>query len=686
MGFAAEIKDFLNAWQAGEKINASQTDREYKLTQQDALKQKTLRDNDPETLALADKTARARLGLINAQTGASGASTSLTNERRNALRLQQDLIRKQAAQPAGGSGLLPGGSGGGALPLNNTMTLGDDEPVAEYADGGAVPARYAGRAYPDTDDNMFFADGVDEKVIRAKRKIRDQTGISIYGDNTARARRATQELADDIRGHKSYEDGGLVPEEDDVDEVFPGGSQAEPLTPEGALPIGGGAPTDISSQSRQRGPNLDGIVSPQLVRDATKNGLAWGANAFGLGKVGGIRTNQQKLAAQQFAQGRGGLTDEEMAAAKKAVDPQGKLSEAQRNMAALGSVYQYQMNKGNPEGAQRVAFQMLQHYRVASQRYAAIAAQAANSGDLDLATKAAVKAYANIPDGRDVEIFKDDDGKLNFSYTDATTGKTIAKGLLTPQQLASSAMGLAQGGFDKALLIAAGAAEKAQGGGKGTGALKTSDRKNLGEMAAEPVAKFEEEYKSKIEKDKNLKPLDPGYLDNLRDATQHILSDNPKTTPREAFKAAQALYTLDKTDPKKVNFKIEKDENEEGMNVIKLNSGHKMRLSDDQLEPILLDRAARLKAREAEEDTAKKEKDKPGALSRAGGAISDIATGVGNIAGDAGKAVSAVGDVISGALPLGLKKYAQNSVDRLPSPGALANPNLPPDENYQPPI
>lgn len=609
MGFAAEMKDFLNAWQAGEKINASQTDREYKLVQQDALKKKTDRDNDPDTLALQDKMMRAKLRQTESATGATGANTAYINERRKALQLQQDLVRRQGAIPAG-SNLYEGFDGTTRPTFGGTGPIGsEDLPTPAYADGGMVEEE------PDVEPDA------------------------------------------------------------DVDDT--------PAV--GALPMGGGTPTDISAQSRQRGPNLDGIVSPQLVRDATKHGLAWGANAFGLGKVGGIRTNQQKLAAQQFAQGRGGLTDEEMAAAKKAIDPQGRLSEAQRNIAALGSVYQFQMNKGNPEGAQRIAFQMLQHYRVAAQRYAAIAAQAANSGDLDLATKAAVKAYANIPDGRDIEIFKDEDGKLNFSYTDATTGKTIAKGLVTPQQLASSAMGIAQGGFDKALLTAAGAAEKAQGGDKGKGALKISDRAKLGEMAADPVAKFEEEYKVKAEKDK-LPALDPEYLNNLRDATQHILSDNPKTTPREAFKAAQALYTLDKDDPGKTNFKITKDENEEGMNLIKLNSGHKLRLSDDQLEPILLDRAARLKARDAKDDAEEDAKDGTGSLSRVGGAISDIATGVGNVARDAGKAVGAVGDVVSGALPLGLKKYVGNSVDRLPSPGALANPNLPPDENYQPPI
>lgn len=559
MGFAAEIKDFLSAWQAGEKINASQTDREYKLVQQDALKKKTDRDNDPDTLALQDKMMRAKLRQTESATGATGANTAYINERRKALQLQQDLVRRQGAIPAG-SNLYEGFDGTTRPTFGGTGPIGsEDLPTPAYADGGMVEEE------PDVEPDA------------------------------------------------------------DVDDT--------PAV--GALPMGGGTPADISAQSRQRGPNLDGIVSPQLVRDATKHGLAWGANAFGLGKVGGIRTNQQKLAAQQFAQGRGGLTDEEMAAAKKAIDPQGRLSEAQRNIAALGSVYQFQMNKGNPEGAQRIAFQMLQHYRVAAQRYAAIAAQAANSGDLDLATKAAVKAYANIPDGRDIEIFKDEDGKLNFSYTDATTGKTIAKGLVTPQQLASSAMGIAQGGFDKALLIAAGAAEKAQGGGKGAGALKTSDRKDLGEMAAGPVAKFEEEYKAKVEKDKNLKPLDPEYLDNLRDATQHILSDNPKTTPREAFKAAAQLYNVDEKDAKKTTFKITKDEDNEGLNKIKFNSGHSISLSDDQLEPILMARAAKIKAQE--DQATKAAKEGPSTMSRIGA----LGSAIGDAAGDVWSAIKA---------------------------------------------
>jgi len=139
----------------------------------------------------------------------------------------------------------------------------------------------------------------------------------------------------------------------------------------------------------------------------------------------------------------------ELDAVKKAVDPEGKMTDAQRNMFALGHIYHFQLGKGNSEGVARVALQLLQLYRLETIRYASIAAHAAQEGDLDPAARAAVKAYANIPDGRDIAVYKDEDGKLNYSYTDASTGKTIAKGLLTPQQLAAQATGIAPAVFEK---------------------------------------------------------------------------------------------------------------------------------------------------------------------------------------------------------------------------------------------
>lgn len=602
MGFAQEIKDFLGAWQQGEKINASRTDREYKDALTDAQKKKTERDNDPDTLALQDKQARANLAKTQAGIGAIGASTGLTNERVKALRLQQKLIQDQ--QNAG-SGLLPPG-GAGALPAQSNA-------------GGAIPMA------PSTIDT-----------------------------------------------EPQYADGGLVePDEDDTE------TESEPLPSEGAIPATPAVqpPTDVSARSRAPG-GLEGVVSPALVADATKAGLTFGANALGLSRTGGVQTPQQARAAQMYLRGAGGLTDAEMEAAKKAVDPDGKLTEAQRNVAALGSVYQYQLNKGNPEGAQKIAFQMLQHYRAMSTRYAVIAAHAAKDGDLDTAAQAAVKSYANIPDGRDLEVHVNPDNpkQLVYSYTDSVTGNTIAKGLVTPQQLVASAMGMAQGGFDKAILMAAGAREDPKLKGKPP---SMADRKTTGTMAAEPIAAAKEAWQKKNPD----AAVDDDYWNNLGDATQHIMQQNPKSTPNEAFKAAQALYTLDKKDPAKTNFKIEKGD-EDGVNVVKLSTGHKFTLSDDQLEPILLARSAALKARGAKGAADEAEKKKPGIMDKVGavggaigGAISEAGSAAANIGGILGRgAVDAIPEGVKDAVDNGtwnLRQAARRGADAVSNKGAL---------------
>jgi hypothetical protein len=535
MSFSAEMKDFISAYNTGQKINASRTDQDYKDALTDAQKKKTERDNDPDTLELEDKQARAKLALTQAQIAHMGASTGLIGERRRQL---------AAGGAVGGSGLLP----------------------ATMAPGGAVAAPLTNTMQTDPD-------------------------VSAYAD------------------------GGLVPDDDDEDDATP---------QQGAVATAPQAQdTDVSARRRSDGTgggHLEGVISPQLVHDATRAGLEWGANAYGLTGTGAIRTPRQRAGALAFQQGHGALTDAEMQAAKKAVDPQGKLTDSQRNMAALGSVYQFWMNKGEPDRAQKVAFQMLQHYRVASERYAAIAAHAADAGNMDLATKAAVQSYANVPDGRDLQVFKDDDGNVNYSFTD-DKGNTVVKGVATPQQLASSAMGMASGGFDKAILMAAGAREKADG--KAPPVPKIAERDKLNEVAGAVVNKAKDDW---VAKNPKATP-DENYWGDAGDLTQHVMQNNPKATPREAFQSAQMLLTPDKSDPEKAPFTIELG-GDDGVHTVKFNNGLRAKLSDEELDHVMNLRAARIKTATDKINKDMEDSDKPGVVDKAKvliGAIKDAA-------------------------------------------------------------
>lgn len=437
----------------------------------------------------------------------------------------------------------------------------------------------------------------------------------------------------DTYGNILYADGGLVDDgEPDEDGVL---DTAE-------IPTPAGAPTDVSARSRQIATapptGLENVISPALGRDAVREGVTYGITKAGLHQQGAIRSPAAQRKAQLIAQGAGSLSEEELNAARKAVDPDGRMTESQRNMAALGSVYQFFANKGETEKAQRVAFQVIQSYRSASQRYAAIAAKAAESGNVDLATKAAIKAYANVPDGNDLSIQLMPDGQLKYHVT-GPDGKTIDGGLATPQQLAAAATGLTTGGFDKAILSAAGAADSggAVNAGKGgkSGAGKTqsgADKEKMSEQFDNEIKTARDAQNKKSGLANN--PETPGeadYYGDLKDTMTHLVQQNQHLTPREARMAAEQLIAPEAKakNPKSVPFKAEPLDG--GGYTIKFDKGgQSVKLDDEQFDAIINKRTARANSMLQAEEAAKSS----GGKSRTDEAIDglkQIASGVGNI-------------------------------------------------------
>lgn len=578
MSFSAEMKDFLNAYKTGQSINASRTDQDYKEEQTKAAKLKTERDNDPDTLQMAQDQAKATLDSTRQRMGLSAAARSDASKNSALSReiAQERLRQLKAGAVDAGSGVLP-----------PTMAS------PGVAPGGAAPVAPAQGALP-------------------------------IGPSTMDT------------GDEAYADGGLVPDDEEgEDAALP--DEAEPT--QGVLPTTAaaavGAPTDVSARARTP-KGVDGIISPQLVADAAHAGLTWGIEKAGLHPGGAIKTPAQVRKAQMIAQGAGGLTEPEMAAAKQAVDPDGKLTESQRNMAALGSVYQFWANKGEPDKARRVAFQMMQYYRGASQRYAAIAAHAAEGGNMDLATKAALKAYANVPDGKDLEIAPNPDGGLMYTYTNEK-GDVIAKGLATPQQLAASAMGLATGGFDRALMTAAGAQQDTGAVKKSGSTQSSSDRAKETETIGPEIEKLKADWQSK---NKGVAPDEERWAE-IGNAAQHIYQQNPKATPNEVARAAHAMLSMG-DDPEKPAFKIKPGEDGQPNTVDfgKL----KVQLDDQQLDSILNSRAQKVKAATDKINSDMEESDKPGFIDKASKAASNIG---GVLADDASKFAGEV----KGAIP-----------------------------------
>lgn len=638
MSFSAEMRDFLTAYKTGQSINASRTDQDYKEAKTEAEKLKTERDNDPETLALAKKQAQATLASTQARMSDAAARTGIASRTADASidaakalaeqrRMQAKVYEAAMAGGGGGSGLLPTQGGAvaqpGVLPVS-PPTIETDEDA--YAEGGRVPRAsedYFSAVPADEDGNdvsvareMQSQRGALDTEERASGRRFHDSGMRIPGRQKGRNDDYGARIGKPVR----YAAGGLVPDDEEA-EAVPDDEAAEG---EGVLPTS--SATDFSAQSRRTQPagpqmGINGIVSPQLVDDARKAGLMWGVQKAGLGQ-GAIRTPAAMLKAKQIAQGMGGMSEEEMQAAKQAVDPEGKLTDSQRNIAALGSVYQFWANKGEPDKAGRVAFQMLQYYRNASQRYAAIAAKAAEGGNMDLATKAALKAYANVPDSKDLEIVPNPDGGLMYTYTDAN-GDVINKGIATPQQLVASAMGLATGGFDKALMSAAGAAPAQgavpTGGGKTQSA---SDRATESQSIGGEIEKMKMDW---VKKNPN-QPANDEEWSEVGNVAQHIYQQNPKATANEVARAAYAML-VPTGDPEKAPFKVKPGE-EGKPSTVDFGGKLKVQLDDEQLESILNSRAARVKTAVDKINADMEESDKPGFVDKAVEAGKTIASGV----------------------------------------------------------
>lgn len=569
MGFSAEMKDFLLAYKTGQSINASRTNQDYIETRGQAVKEKAARDNDPETIQLAKDKARATLAATKQRmslgSAASGRAATLLDDRLKSSALRRQLLQVQLDQlnNPGGIGLGSDGyapsPGQGALPSVELNTGAD-----EYAEGGLV----------DDED-----DGLDEP-----------SGVL---DTSEEEEPAPMQMA----------------------VLAPPAAPAYPQGAVGAIPTAPQAPVATQAASRNRG--IEGVIAPALVEDARKQGMKFGIEKAGLHQSGAIRSPAALLKAKQIAAGMGGLSEPEMQAARQAVDPEGKLTDSQRNVAALGSVYQFYANKGQPEKAQKVAFQMLQYYRGASQRYAALAAKAAEGGNMDLATKAALKAYANVPDGRDLELSPNPDGGLLYSYTDEK-GNVIDKGVATPQQLVASAMGLATGGFDKALLAAAGATPDAGAVKTGGKPQSASDRAKETESIVGEVDKMKNAW---AEKNKGTAPNEEQWAE-IGNIAQHIYQQNPHSTPNEVAHAAHAMLSMG-ADPEKPGFKIKPGE-EGAPNVVDFGGGRTIKLDEDNLQSILNARAMKVKAATDKINADMEASEKPGFIAKATPAVSDI--------------------------------------------------------------
>lgn len=196
----------------------------------------------------------------------------------------------------------------------------------------------------------------------------------------------------------------------------------------------------------------------QAGRDAVREGLKQAMKDAGdTGEDSAIQDPEAQKVHQAYIRGYGAAPRQMMKQVIDKIDPDRKMAPGERNMLAMGTVYKYYMDNGDTEQAKAAAASMVQYYRQQSQQFLALGQAAAAKGDFDNAAKAAMGAYANIPNGRDFKIAKNEDGSFNISVTDTKTGKVVNRKVMSPQEFGAAAMQFNPATFDDEILNAAGA-------------------------------------------------------------------------------------------------------------------------------------------------------------------------------------------------------------------------------------
>lgn len=528
--FGREIKDFIAAFQAGEKIMGSRDDDEYKRLRNQALKTKM----SPERLKLDDdyrraQTERLRRGpqvrpMHPSQQRALDARTDYYKALQEGLK--NPPRAPSAVDDAGDSGYAPP-SGGKSLGPQSAVPV-DDEPIQSA--------------------ELFQDDYEDE------------------GDVTQLAARGGM-----IR-RPSYAEGGAVEEPDYEDDEADVVDYADDDMDEDAGAVPTGPVADPQTAPAPAPQTQSPGYSAQAAHDAALEGIKYARKNLGMDGDGALEVSSQARSTgmRAYLQRQGAMQQSEMNEVRKAIDPKNQMSESERNMAALAHVYEYNLKQNNPQGAARAAASMTQYFGQISGRYQALAKVAAESGDVDGAVKAMLKAHANIPDGTDFRVFKRGDGSYGYSYVETQSGNVMERGIASPEQILQFATNGAARSMEDFIVSASGT----RAGNKPTGRAAAAPNKG------EPVPKLDDHNDA-------LKVIDEAVtssgakIKKFEPEIKHLAAQIRLGNSVTGQTALEVVGEL--TDEKTTGFKPEKTDS--GY-LVTLSSGRQVRLSRDAFQNI----------------------------------------------------------------------------------------------------
>lgn len=273
------------------------------------------------------------------------------------------------------------------------------------------------------------------------------------GVRTAALDTGAHDATDDTMSEGGYSRGGVVRRYEDGGAVQPDAPQASPPPQAAAIPSPSSSfSVDSQPMMAPRGamegsdaPPADDEEGGDILGSALHAGLTKLKQVFGLDQQGTAVGQDPELMRRRsaFMKGIGAPTDEDVAAARKAVNPDGKLTPAEENLKIMESGFQYYQTRGEADKAANLAAMMLQYSSNEAAKLGDQASKLLQKGDTQGASKMLAQAFNSIPNGQQIENLKtNDDGTVTFDQVDTKTGKVIGTHTLDGQQLFTAAMGL----------------------------------------------------------------------------------------------------------------------------------------------------------------------------------------------------------------------------------------------------
>lgn len=282
----------------------------------------------------------------------------------------------------------------------------------------------------------------------------------------------------------------------------------------GADPDKAFAPTDAQGNSQVK------VGDTLVARNAgIGSGLKAIASMFGLNSQGAVGDH---AGVSQFAASKNAMPPQQYNEIARTVDPEGTMTEGQRNEAIIAELHKHGQATGRPEEAAQAIGQVMLNQRQQVQFHGALAEHLMAQGDMKGAIRALQEGYDAIPDGNTVVVDEAQDGTPVFRQLD-DHNRVVSEGAITPEAVKAQ-IALAKSGraYDQMVIrTASGGGAGGPGGGQAAGpAVPTTEA--AGAAPGNPEGNARQSLPRTYSDIEPRPTMPPGYLSGLsRPAAEH---------------------------------------------------------------------------------------------------------------------------------------------------------------------